>query len=66
MKKKKRKETKNTMFGTGKVLDKEGGGNVLIKPIKVCISMCISFGGVEGVQLSKVKFLLSFLLFMEY
>ena len=44
-KKKKRKETKNTMFGTGKVLDKEGGGNVLIKPIKVCISMCISFGG---------------------
>lgn len=43
--KKKRKETKNTMFGTGKVLDKEGGGNVLIKPIKVCISMCIPFGG---------------------
>lgn len=42
---KKKKERKKTMFGSGKVVDKEDGGNVLIKPIKVCVSVCTSFGG---------------------
>lgn len=51
--KKKRKETKNTMFGTGKVLDKEGGGNVLIKPTKYVYLYVFLLVGVEGVQLSK-------------
>lgn len=38
-------EKKKTEFGTDKVVEKEGGGRLLIKPIKVYVSVCVSFGG---------------------
>lgn len=41
------------MLGIDKVVDKEYGGNVFIKPIKICVFGGFLLLGVKGVQSSK-------------